>query len=180
MVAAKVIDSDSVDPTDANAMAANHVSTFTTALPGADLSIGVVTVTCFDQSDPQEIPECDTNGEVNPVFGARFIITVTNPASFAVPDVVVTDQLNGAALRYFQDDAADTETSYNQTNGQWTISSIPANGSATLRLDANVFFCYPNPTTTSNSAAITSAGVSDPNTANNTAASGTIVSNECF
>lgn len=65
-----------------------------------------------------------------------FVITVTNNGPGPATGVVVKDQLP-TGYTFVSDDGATTAT-YNETNGLWTIGSIPANTSATLHITAMV------------------------------------------
>ena len=125
--------------------AGDNTSTVTTAPISADLNV-------LKQVDKAEPLVGDT---------VSFQVIVTNRGPSAATGVVIKDLLP-SGFTYLS--AAPTAgTQYNQTNGLWTVGSLPNGSSATLRVNATV-----NPSGIfSNSASVLQSDQADPDTSNN-------------
>ena len=125
--------------------AGDNTSTVTTAPISADLNV-------LKQVDKAEPLVGDT---------VSFQVIVTNRGPSAATGVVIKDLLP-SGFTYLS--AAPTAgTQFNQTNGLWTVGSLPNGSSATLRVNATV-----NPSGIfSNSASVLQSDQADPDTSNN-------------
>jgi uncharacterized repeat protein (TIGR01451 family) len=148
-------------------------------------------VTDVDQTDPDSTPNDGTGDDsdtatvdapasadlslaktvnnATPAFGTNvtFTVTLSNNGPDAATNVVVTDAIPAGLV--LQSSNPATGTTYNSTNGQWTIPSLASGANVVLTLVARV-----NSTAAiTNVAEVTASGVSDPDsTPNNGAQTG--------
>jgi uncharacterized repeat protein (TIGR01451 family) len=117
-------------------------------------------------SPPTDIAIGKSADTATPVEGGSvlYTITATNNSTTPATNVVITDQLPGG-LSF--NGASPSQGTYTEATGVWNVGTIPASGSATLLLGAQV---VTEPASViDNTATLTSLTETDSNAANNQA-----------
>lgn len=133
---------------------------------GTDYKIGLATLTGTLPSPPSCTADLAVSKSVDnpaPLVGTNVVFTVglSSAGPNGASDVVVTDALP-TGLTWVSDDSGGT---YDPLSGAWSISGLDAGASRQLHITARADAVGE----LTNTASITAAAPSDPNTANNTA-----------